>query len=188
MRQRKIPEINTSASADIAFLMLVFFLLTMALEPTRGIKRKLPPPTPEDAITKKADIRKRDLLVISIDSGNNIYCDDVPVESEELKSRIKSFVSNPTDEADLPEKKEIDFPEIGRVRVTANHMIVLKPDRNSDYQTYILIQDKLTEAYSELREEFAVKYYGKSIKKLSDSQQEVIMQVYPMKLSELETL
>jgi biopolymer transport protein ExbD len=187
-KRRKIPEINSSSSADIAFLLLIFFLLTTSLDTTRGLYRRLPPPDPPNAVKEKMDIQKRNLLLLSIDENNIITCNKEPIDALELREYVKTFIANPDNDLNLPEKMDEDFPEIGIIPVTTNHVIAMQVDRNSSYQTYISVQNELTAAYGELRERFSQQYFGKSFKQLRTEQREIIRQIYPFKIAELEPL
>ena len=183
-RRNKIPEINSSASADIAFLLLIFFLLTTSLEKTKGIYRRLPPATPKEAVIKKEDILKRDLLSVFISSDNQIKVGEEFVSFSDLKNIASTFIDNPEKEIDLPEKIQEVIPLLGVVDITKNHVIVLRISENANYETYISALNEIVSAYNELREMFSLQTFGKSYKFLNLEQREAIRLVYPQKISE----
>ena len=87
-KKRKVPAVNASSSADIAFMLLLFFLMTSSMDTDKGLPRRLPPPVPKDQKDDAdVDIRKRNLLVVLINSNNQILCGDEFVEMEQLKDR-----------------------------------------------------------------------------------------------------
>ena len=183
-RKNRIPEINSSASADIAFLLLIFFLLTTSLEKTKGIYRRLPPVTPEQVVIKKEDILKRDLLSVFISSDNQIKIGEELIPFSDLKNIIGTFIDNPENEMDLPEKIQETIPLLGVVDITKNHVIVLRISENANYETYISALNEIVSAYNELREMFSHRMFGKSYKFLNLEQCEAVRLVYPQKISE----
>lgn len=187
-KRHNIPAINSSASADIAFLLLIFFLLTSSLDTTKGMFRKLPPSNQDNAHKEKIDILKRNILYVSIDEQNKIRCNDELTTINDLKPKLKNFISNPDNDNNLPEKTEMEFQGLGVVPVTIDHVIALEIDRNSDYQTYISVQNELATVYNELRDEFTKQYFHSDFKKSTPEQKEMARQAFPMKIAELEAL
>ena len=90
-KKRKTPGINGSSSADIAFMLLIFFLITTSMDTDKGLARRLPPPVPKDQKNDTdVDIKKRNLLVVLINSNNQILCGDQFVDIKQLKKESKS--------------------------------------------------------------------------------------------------
>ena len=156
-RKRKAPSINSSSSADIAFMLLIFFLITTSMDTDRGLARRLPPPVPKEQKDQDVDIKKRNLLVVLINSNNQILCGDQYVDIKQLKDLVKEFVQNPFNDEHKPEKVEEDVPFFGKVMITKNHIISLQNDRGTEYQAYIDVQNELARAYNELRNEISKK-------------------------------
>lgn len=182
--KRKIPQINSSSSADIAFLLLIFFLLTTSLEKEKSFSRSLPNDTPKTE--KEKEIKERDVFEITVNGDNTLIYRDEEIDPQDLKSAAKLFISNPYDNIDLPEKFTTAVPEFGERRITKNHLFLLQISRSARYQTYINVQNMINAAYNELRNEFAIQNTGKRYAALTPEQQEAIMQVYPYKMSEVE--
>jgi biopolymer transport protein ExbD len=185
-KKRSIPQVNSSSSADIAFMLLIFFLITTSMDTDRGLARRLPPPVPKEQKDVDVDIKKRNLLIVLINSNNQILCGDQYVDIKQLKDLVKDFVQNPYNDEHKPEKVEEDIPFFGKQMVTKNHIISLMNDRGTDYQAYIDVQNELARAYNELRNEVSKEKFGKVFDALTQEQQDAVIQIYPQKISEAE--
>ena len=185
-RKRKAPSINSSSSADIAFMLLIFFLITTSMDTDRGLARRLPPPVPKEQKDQDVDIKKRNLLLVLINSNNQILCGDQYVDIKQLKDLVKEFVQNPFNDEHKPEKIEEDVPLFGKVMITKNHIISLQNDRGTEYQAYIDVQNELAKAYNELRNEISKEKFGQLFDALTQEQQDAVIQIYPQKISEAE--
>ncbi|MCC8094239.1 MAG: biopolymer transporter ExbD [Tannerellaceae bacterium] len=186
-KKRKTPGINGSSSADIAFMLLIFFLITTSMDTDKGLARRLPPPVPkEQKENLNIDIKKRNLLVVLINSNNQILCGDQFIDISQLKDRVKDFIENPYNDEHMPEKLEVEVPFFGNQMVTKNHIISLQNDRGTEYQAYIDVQNELAAAYNELRNDVSQKKFGKLFADLDDEQQKAVQMIYPQKISEAE--
>jgi len=185
-KKRSIPQVNSSSSADIAFMLLIFFLITTSMDTDRGLARRLPPPVPKEQKDVDVDIKKRNLLIVLINSNNQILCGDQYVDIKQLKDLVKDFVQNPYNDEHKPEKVEEDIPFFGKQMVTKNHIISLMNDRGTDYQAYIDVQNELARAYNELRNEVSKEKFGKVFDALTEEQQDAVIKIYPQKISEAE--
>lgn len=186
-KKRKTPGINGSSSADIAFMLLIFFLITTSMDTDQGLARRLPPPVPKDQKNDAdVDIKKRNLLVVLVSSGNQIMCGGELTDIKQLKDKVKEFVENPYNDANKPEKVEVDVPYFGKKMVTKNHVISLQSDRGTSYQAYIDVQNELAAAYKELRDDVSKEKFGKAFMDLDEEQQKAVQQIYPQKVSEAE--
>ena len=186
-KKRKTPGINGSSSADIAFMLLIFFLITTSMDTDKGLARRLPPPVPKDQKKdEQVDVNKRNLLVVLINSSNQILCGDQFVDIKQLKDKVKDFIDNPYNDANKPEKVEEDVPFFGKVMTAKKHVISLQNDRGTEYQAYISVQNELAKAYNELRDDVSRKKFGKAFADLDEEQQKAVQQIYPQKISEAE--
>lgn len=186
-KKRKTPGINGSSSADIAFMLLIFFLITTSMDTDQGLARRLPPPVPKDQKNDAdVDIKKRNLLVVLVSSGNQIMCGGELTDIKQLKDKVKEFVENPYNDANKPEKVEVDVPYFGKKMVSKNHVISLQSDRGTSYQAYIDVQNELAAAYNELRDDVSKEKFGKVFMDLDEEQQKAVQQIYPQKISEAE--
>ncbi|MCC8145093.1 MAG: biopolymer transporter ExbD [Bacteroidales bacterium] len=184
-KRRKIPQVNSSSSADIAFLLLIFFLITSSLDPKTGIYRKLNASTAEEVLKERMDIEDRNLLTFTIDSVGDILYKDEPITLFEVRDLSKTFIENADNLEFLPEKEVIQVPEIGEYPVTSRHVISLKINENSKYETYLSVLNELTAAYNQLRNDASNNIFQTSFYNLSPEKQEAIRTIYPLRISEL---
>ena len=186
-KKRKTPGINGSSSADIAFMLLIFFLITTSMDTDKGLARRLPPPVPKDQKkNEEMDIKKRNILVVLINSNNQILCNNEFIDIKQLREKVRNFIENPYNDEHMPEKTEVDVPFFGKQMVTKNHVISLQNDRGTEYQAYIDVQNELAAASNELRDEVSRKKFGKAFADLDEDQQKAVQMIYPQKISEAE--
>jgi len=186
-RSRKAPTINSTSTADIAFMMLLFFLLTTSMDTDQGLQRTLPrPPESSKLNDNTVEVNKRNILTVMVSSDNRIMCKGEEVTLVQLKERAKEFIDNPTNSVNLPEKKEVDIPFFGKQMITDGHLISLQCDRGTKYQTYIDVQNELAAAYNELRNVISGEQFGKRYSDLSSEEQEAVRKYYPQRISEAE--
>jgi len=185
-KKRKTPGINGTSSADIAFMLLLFFLMTSSMDTDKGLPRRLPPPVPKDQKNQDIDIKKRNIMVVLINSQNQILSNNEYIEIRQLKDKVKEFIDNPYNDEHKPEKLEVDVPYFGNMMVTKNHVISLQNDRGTEYQAYIDVQNELAAAYTELRNDVSQKKFGKIFTELDEEQQKAVQMIYPQKISEAE--
>ena len=186
-KKRKTPGINGSSSADIAFMLLIFFLITTSMDTDKGLARRLPPPVPKDQKkNEEMEIKKRNILVVLINSNNQILCNNEFIDIKQLREKVRNFIENPYNDEHMPEKTEVDVPFFGKQMVTKNHVISLQNDRGTEYQAYIDVQNELAAAYNELRDEVSRKKFGKAFADLDEDQQKAVQMIYPQKISEAE--
>jgi biopolymer transport protein ExbD len=186
-KKRKVPGINGSSSADIAFILLLFFLLTTSMDTDTGLPRRLPrPPENKDQMDEQK-VNKRNTLSVMVSSDNRIMCAGEEVGLAQLREKTKEFIENPNNSETLPEKDTLNIPFFGVQMVTKNHIISLQCDRGTEYQTYIDVQSELAAAYNDLRDIISKSQFGKPFRKLEDEEQrQAVMMYYPQKISEAE--
>lgn len=184
---KKIPQINASSMADISFLLLIFFLVTTSMDVNQGLARRLPAPIPPDQKVEDTDINKRNLMIVKINSANQLMVQGQLMDVKQLRETAKEFIKNENDEPNLPKLVEEDFGEpISVQRYTKDHVISVQNDVDTQYQAYLDVQNELVAAYNELRNECAQKYFHTSYNELSEEQQKQVQKVYPQKISEAE--
>jgi len=180
---REIQEINAGSMADIAFLLLIFFLITTTMDVDSGITRKLPPY--EKDITKTPPIKERNVLVVLVNSRDELMVENELMDISRLRETAKEFIANPKDLPNLPEKKVENVKYIGEYPIS-KQVISLRNDRGTTYGMYIKVQNELTAAYNELRDELSKQYFGVKFDKLDEDHQNAILQIYPNHISEAE--
>lgn len=199
------PEINAGSMADIAFLLLIFFLVTTTINIDTGIVRRLPP-LPE---TNQSPIKvnKRNIFEVLINSQDQLLIDGKPGDVNTLKNQIKSFISNKNNDSDLPQKQNLteklqyenitgNFDRIADIQNAINiigdypvsaGIISLQNDRATSYEMYIKVQNEITAAFRELRDELSFKRLGIKYTKLKDQNKiRAIEEAIPMNISEAE--
>ena len=187
-KKRTMPGVNATSTADIAFMLLIFFLTTTSMNTDKGLARRLPPP-PDPAMKKQDDlkVKERNLLQVRINKDNQLMVGSEYLEVSQLKAKAKEFIANPNDDANLPEKHVKNIPLLGGdVMVPENHIISVTNDVGTSYQAYIDVQNELVAAYNELRNEKAEASFGKSYAECSEDEQKAIRDFIPQKISEAE--
>ena len=183
-RRKEIPQINSGSMADIAFLLLIFFLMISSIESNTGIYRYLSPGFSEEILKKKTEIENRNILQLYINAENQLLLDGEIVPIQEVKNIAKTFITNPENSDYLPSKEMIDIQGLGNYPVATQHVIQLIINPASNYQTYISVTKELTVAYSELREELSLVFFKKNIQKLNEDEKAAIWEAYPFRVSE----
>ena len=164
-------EINAGSMADIAFLLLIFFLVTTTIVEDKGLLVKLPPWSDEPPeITK---LKTRNVFSVLVNASNQLLVRGEPTDIDNLRERAKEFIMNPDRADDLAESPK-------------KAIISLKNDRGTNYDTYFEVYNELQAAYNELREEEALKRFGKPYAELPGSQRSEIRNAIPLILSEAE--
>ena len=187
-RNRKVPGINASSTADIAFMLLIFFLITTSMDTDRGLARRLPPP-PENQEQKQDDIivKERNVLAVKLNKDDQLMVNgEVGFDIKQLRAKAKEFIVNPNDDPNMPEKHKKNIPMFGEVMITEKHVISVQNDVGTSYNAYIQVQNELVAAYNELRNELANSKFGKDYAECSEDEKKAINEYYPQKISEAE--
>ena len=186
-KKRSMPGINSSSTADIAFMLLIFFLTTTSMDTDKGLARRLPPPPDPNMKQDNIIVKERNILQVRINKDNQLMVGSEYMEVSQLKEKAKEFIANPNDDSNLPEKHVVNIPLLGgNCMVTKNHVISVTNDVGTRYQAYIDVQNELVAAYNELREEKAKASFGKSYVECNEDEQKAIRDFIPMKISEAE--
>jgi len=185
-KKRLIGEINSSSMADIAFLLLIFFLVTTSMGSSTGLSRRLPQPLLKDQVIPPVDINKRNIFIVKINSQNQLLVQGEELSIKQLRERAKEFIKNPNNDEKLPVLSKVNIPLLGEMDVTKDHVVSLQNDVDTQYQAYIDVQNELVAAYNELRNELSKEKFGKLFADLDEKQQDAVQSVYPQKISEAE--
>ncbi len=169
-RKRESAEINGSSMADIAFLLLIFFLVTTTINVDTGIGLVLPPPLEDDQ--DPPPIKERNLMNILVNQEGRILMDDEFYQLDEVKAHLKDFIKNPNNNPDLAENPNLAI-------------VSIKTQRATPYKIYVDMLDEVMGAYKELRDEASRANFGVPYGALKDKspQQEQIKDLYPKKIS-----
>jgi len=205
---KELGEINASSQADIAFLLLVFFLVTTSMSVDQGINRTLPPPPDPNQPESPDKINERNVFVVLINKDNQLAVEGEVAEVDMLTDRTIEFLTNPRDAADLAEKvkaskkleeaiqKNAKEEEIKNYRklVTdcgdpeiSKGVVSLQNDRGTKYETYIAVQNAIVAAFNICRDKFSKEYFnGRTYDELSNDEQKVVKLAIPLNISEAE--
>ncbi|MEO8774576.1 MAG: biopolymer transporter ExbD [Gelidibacter sp.] len=199
MAKRSAPEVNAGSMADIAFLLLIFFLVTTTIETDSGLNRRLPPI--DDTEVTPPIIRQKNIFTVLINGRNQLMVEDELMELKDLRKAAVEFLDNGGGSGEdactyckgKKDPKSSDNPD--------KAIISLKNERETKYGTYISVQNELVAAYNQLRDRRATELYGKTLKEMEanysdvnwignkESLKEKIDRVkleYPQKLSEVQ--
>ena len=184
-KKKKIPEINGASLADIAFMMLAFILLVSTMDQDSGLMRRLPP-IPDTNQTERPQINERNLVQVRITRTDALLAAGRPnLDVTLLKDLIVEYITNPTNDPNLPEKEEKDIPGFGRYPVS-KAVISLQNDRETSYDMYLKVQNELIRAIAEARNNFASSNFGKPFSELNDDQRSIVTDAIPTQISEAE--
>lgn len=150
--KRQVPGVNTASTADISFMLLIFFLVTTSMDVDKGLFRLLPSPEPQKQLKTETIVDKNTLMALHVTADHRLLLNDKPIEVSRLKGEIIQFVN----------------------RLGNRHLISIESDREADYDLYFQMQNQIMMAYNELRNQYAMKHFGKAFDALSSSQKESV--------------
>lgn len=168
--KRSTKKINAGSTADIAFLLLVFFLIATTMNVDKGLMVKLPPPVEIDV---PIEINERNVLEVLVNAHDQLLVEGKLTDIGELKEITIEFITNPNNSASLP-----DSP--------LKAVISLQNDRATTYQAYIDVQNELRAAYNQVRNHYALTHFDRPFDHLNKVQQAGIRKLFPIKISEAE--
>lgn len=169
-KRRKAPEISTGSMADIAFLLLIFFLVTTTIMEDSGIRVKLPIWDNDPISTPASD---NNILTVKVNAQNALMVEGEQMPLDELKTATKDFITNPNGLSNRPASP-------------AKAAVSLQNDRSTSYEAYLEVYDQLVGAYKELWEAESEIRFGKSFDMISREKQKLIKKDIPMVISEAE--
>jgi len=181
-KKRAFPEIPSASIADIAFLLIIFFIVSTTMDVDTGIYRLLPQWVDNVEAPK---INKRNTFVVLINKKNDLAINGEFAQVSDIKDRLKEFILNPQDKPNLSEKKEEVIDGIGTF-MRSQGIVSLQNDRGTDYGAYMQVQNELVRGINELRDEYAGQRFGMKMSKLSEAQQEAVKKAFPTAISEAE--
>ena len=182
---KKTPELNTSSTADMAFLLLCFFLMTTTMDQDLGLQRRLPPMPDKNQKVEDQKVNRRNIIIVKINSADRLLAGTEPMHVSQLKDKIKKFLQNPANNPNLPEKEEIEIDGFGKAMVSKG-VISLQNDRGTSYEAYIAVQNELVKAVNELRDAWSMENFGKTYASLDEDKQAIVRKAVPQNISEAE--
>jgi biopolymer transport protein ExbD len=164
-QKHRVPALNTTSTADISFMLLIFFLVASSMDVDKGLSRQLPPADNQQKQEESA-VNKNRLMTIKISAQNELLIDDKPMAIDKLHEKVESFI----------------------LRLGKSHMISLDADPKSDYNTYFNVQNELVRAYKAWRDATARKVYHRPFGKLTNDEKEKIKDMCPQRIAETYNL
>ncbi len=158
MAKRSAPEVNAGSMADIAFLLLIFFLVTTTIEVDSGINSKLPPDIPPPDVK----IKQKNIFTVEISKDNQLLVEDELMEMKDLKAAALKFIDNGGGQGDTAcnycqgDKDPASSDNPGKAIVS------LQNSRGTNYETFIVAYDQLASAYTELRNTLSSRLYNRT--------------------------
>ncbi len=199
MARRSAPEVNAGSMADIAFLLLIFFLVTTTIETDSGISRKLPPPQEENV--EPPVLKEKNIFVVELNKNNDLLVEETPMELKDLREAAVKFLDNGGGSGE----DGCSYCQGARSSSSSDNptkaVISLRNNRETNYATYIAVQNELVAAYTTLRNREAQRLFGKSFVQMEKDLKDVnysgskdrlkedikkIQFLFPEKLSEAE--
>lgn len=161
-KQRETPGLNTTSTADISFMLLIFFLVTTSMDVDKGLLRQLPSPEPQKKEQQQSVVDKANLMELRLTAGDTLLVNGKPMQVSQLKEETIRFVH----------------------RLGKKHLISIESERDADYNLYFQMQNQLMEAYSQLRNETAQKKYHRDYALLNNDQKEQVRNICPQRITE----
>jgi biopolymer transport protein TolR len=201
-RRKGAPEVNAGSMADIAFLLLIFFLVTTTIETDAGLDRMLPPIEPPDT---DVVIKQKNIFTVSINKSGQLLVEEQLMDLEDLRDAAIAFLDNGGAAQGSPDY--CNYCQGKRDASSSDNpqkaIISLKNDRETSYKTYITVQNELVGAYNDLRNRESRRLYGRdfiemeneylnpetpsSVRDELKEKVQRVQELFPQKLSEAET-
>ena len=182
-RKRETPGLNTTSTADISFMLLIFFLVTSSMDSDWGLPRQLPPPENQTE-QEELVVKQRNALCLKLDAAGQLTCNGDPMPLDNLTKQVEDFVANTADDAALPEKSERDVHLLGRCQVSDRHVIILDISTKAAYSAYFDMQNAIVAGYSNLRNQLAQSRFGRPYAQCNAEERDAVAMVYPQRISE----
>ncbi len=182
---RMNPEINAGSMADIAFLLLVFFLVTTTMDVDTGLRRLLPPPIDPNQ-PPPPPVRERNVFVVLVDQNDRLLVEGELSSVRTLREQTKNWLLNPENDPTKPVREMRDIENLGEVEVSRG-VISLQNDRGTSYEMYIAVQNELAAAINDIRNDLSREKFGVRFDQLTDQDLvSAIRAAVPMAISEAE--
>lgn len=155
-----VPELNTTSTADISFMLLIFFLVTTSMDIDKGLTRQLPPAEKQEQ--QQTDVNRNRLLTIRITAQDQVFIDDRPVKAGQVRGLVSAFIG-----------------KLGK-----GHLITIDADPQSSYNTYFTLQNEIVAAYNQWRDVTARRVYGRDYHRLTPAERDKVKDLCPQHVAE----
>lgn len=182
-RRQDVPGLNTTSTADISFMLLIFFLVTSSMDTDKGLTSQLPPPQ-DTTEQQEQQVKERNVMQIELSENDVLTCGGDTIGVVELSQRVHDFVANSNDDPKLPEMSQREVHLFGLCKVSDRHIITIQAHRLTSYDAYFEMQNAITRGYNRLRDELALQRFGHGYAQCSQEEHDAIGMVYPKRISE----
>lgn len=162
-KKHRMPVLNTTSTADISFMLLIFFLVTTSMDIDKGLSRQLPP-LDDEKEEEVIDMDRNNMLRLSVSADNQLSINDSIVPLSVVRQRVMDFVEH------SPDRQQ--------------HVISVEVAREANYDTYFNMQNEIVAAYRSLREQRAQKVFGQSYAQCTEEQRDSLRSLYPQRIAE----
>ncbi len=184
-QKKKVPDLNAGSMADISFLLLIFFLVTTTMDVDSGIIRRLPPPVEDPEMDIK--VKERNIMNVMINKYDKMLVNNKPGDITTLKEMTKEFITPRPNDEKAPEVEVKEIELISEPVMISKGVVSLKNDRGTSYAMYISVQNELTRAFNERKDELSMRYFGQHFADLTDEGKiDAINKAVPVRISEAE--
>lgn len=161
-KKKQVPGLNTASTADISFMLLIFFLVTTSMDVDKGLFRLLPSPEPQKSAPQESVVDKTSLLALHVTKDNQLLLNEQPINVSDLKADIIRFVH----------------------RLGSRHLISIESDRDANYDLYFQMQNQIMMAYNQIRNDYSQKHFGKPFDALASDEKEKVRKACPQRITE----
>ncbi|MCD7713985.1 MAG: biopolymer transporter ExbD [Prevotella sp.] len=161
-RQTGYFGLNTTSTADISFMLLVFFLVTTSMYVDKGFIRRLPPKDKDEKQRNEMVVDKENIMALGLDAAGQLSVNDTLADIRLLRGQLQTFILSRKDK----------------------HLITIDADNDCPYEAYYAVQNALTEAYRGARETTAEKEYGRAMSRLTDEERTAVLARLPHRVAE----
>jgi len=160
-KKREVPVLNTTSTADISFMLLIFFLVVSSLDQVKGIMRQMPP-FDKNEQEKTTDVKKEELMALAITADNQLTVNGQPADMRQLRQQLVDFI----------------------LQRQQHHLLTIESSPDAFYGTYFQLQHEVVGAYREARSRYIQSHYRQSVSELSQEQLEAVRQLFPQRIAE----
>lgn len=176
-------QFSAASMADIAFLLLIFFLVATTMDVDSGLYTVMSPISDQTA----PEIKERNVLVVLVNSNDQLMVEGQQLPLNMLREKTKEFLVNPLNKENLPEKRIKNIDPFGEIEVTKG-IISIKNDRATSYGMFIKVKNELLAAGNEVKDDFSLRRFGKKYNDLPDHLQSAVKNAVPAIISESEPM
>ena len=186
MAKRKLQEINAASMADIAFMLLIFFLVATTMDIDTGLARQLPPMPEEEEQETDIQFRERNIFIVLVNKNDELFVENEYLNINQLREKTIEFLTNPLKKENLPETNVKDIEPFGPIEVSRG-IISLRNDNGTSYNMYLQVLNELTAAGEIVKDNFCMRKLGKKYEDITDEElRKSIREAVPVVISEAE--